>query len=70
MDSPTVTPLACHICGKSKGQPPDRCGGHYSGTTSDPSPSNRPGRDPHLQWLVIFVVLCFIALALWGANAE
>jgi hypothetical protein len=28
--------LPCHICGKPKGQPPDRCPGHYDGTPSDP----------------------------------
>jgi hypothetical protein len=24
----------CWICGKSKGQPPERCPGHYEGTSS------------------------------------
>ena len=26
----------CWICGKRKGQPPDRCPGHYEGTPRDP----------------------------------
>jgi hypothetical protein len=26
--------IPCHICGKLKGQPPDRCPGHYEGTES------------------------------------
>jgi len=25
----------CWICGKEKGQPPERCNGHYEGTPSD-----------------------------------
>jgi hypothetical protein len=24
-----MTNLPCHICGKQKGQPPERCNGHY-----------------------------------------
>lgn len=24
-----TAPLTCHICGKAKGQPPERCPGHY-----------------------------------------
>jgi len=30
-------PINCFICGKLKGQPPDRCNGHYVGTASDPA---------------------------------
>jgi len=33
----TLTPLKCWICGKEKGQPPERCPGHYEGTDTDPS---------------------------------
>lgn len=33
LKSPRAT---CHICGKEKGQPPDRCPGHYTDTPSDP----------------------------------
>lgn len=37
-DGKEVDPLpsVCLICGKQKGQPPERCNGHYSGTPSDP----------------------------------
>lgn len=33
--------IPCHICGKAKGQPPERCPGHYDGTSSAPEPGVR-----------------------------
>ena len=31
-------PKGCWICGKEKGQPPERCPGHYADTPSAPDP--------------------------------
>lgn len=35
-DYKVLKDVAVQVFGKQKGQPPDRCNGHYSGTPSDP----------------------------------
>lgn len=54
LEKPEMVPLKCHICGKDKGQPPDRCPGHYTeamrcqldGMEPAPAPSRQPAIDP------------------------
>lgn len=38
MTPPNPAPAPCFICGKQKGQPPERCNGHYD-TAPGPEPS-------------------------------
>lgn len=48
------TPVeTCWICGKLRGRPPERCNGHYEGTSSDPKlrqPDPQPDALAELEW--------------------
>ena len=53
MPKSVPVPETCHICKKPKGQPPDRCNGHYAGTGDPwvPEPTE-PRPEPALGYAI------------------